>query len=179
MLFPTFAKMKGRIFFFLGIAVAFFWISSFRSVSHPYYVSVTEIRITSEKRTMSLSCKMFTDDLQDALASLYKLPADLAKRNIQCDSLINLYVQQRMRIEIGAENVEYKFIGYEIEEEAVWCYFESSFSSAGKQINVRSSILYDFLETQANFIHCYYDGERKSFKLVNPAQEASFDFDKK
>jgi hypothetical protein len=119
---------------------------------------------------------MFIDDLQDAMSTLYKTPVELLKRSLKCDSLISVYVKERLQVSVGAKIVDFKFIGYEIEEESTWCYFESKLPSDEKLVKIRTSILYDFLETQTNFLHCFYNSEKKNFKLVNPNKEASFAF---
>jgi hypothetical protein len=150
--------------------------SSFTKKAHPYYISVTEIRLNAEQKTVSLSCKMFTDDLQNALGKLYRMHADLSKNKPLYDSLINIYVKERMEVYVGNRKIDFKYVGYEMEEEATWCYFESKLPSDEKSIKVRSALLYDFIESQTNFLHCYYDKERKSFKLDNPTQSAVFTF---
>lgn len=119
---------------------------------------------------------MFTDDLQDALYKLYGAKVDLIQKNPVNDTLITRYVKERIAVSMKNEHVDLTYIGYEIEEEATWCYFESSIVSDEKVISVKSSILYDFLESQTNFLHCYYNGNRKSFKLDHPDQSAVFSF---
>ncbi len=153
-----------------------FAFSSFAPALHPYYVSVTEIRIDTEKKTASVSCKMFTDDLQDAMSTLYKVPVELLKKSPKVDSLISVYVKERLAVSVGTQKLDYTFIGYEIEEESAWCYFEAALSSNERSVAVKASLLYDFLAEQTNFLHCFYNSEKKSFKLTNPAQEASFSF---
>jgi hypothetical protein len=119
---------------------------------------------------------MFTDDLQNALHKLYHATPDLYKRTAICDSLINMYVQERAEVIIGSSRVDFSYVGYEIEEEAAWCYFEGKLPAKMRNVKINTSILYDFLETQTNFIHCYYGADKKSFKLVNPDREAEFVF---
>jgi len=150
--------------------------SSFAANPHPYYISVTEIRFDSNQKTVSLSCKMFTDDLQNALDKLYKTRANLMKKSQEADSLISKYVKAKLEIVSGGQKADFHYLGYEIEEEATWCYFEAKLISNEKQVKIKSSILYDFIESQTNFVHCYYNNERKSYKLDNPNQSATFSF---
>lgn len=166
---------KGKFFFTLLFSCSM-GLFAFVPYLHPYHVSITEIRIDPEKKAVNISCKMFTDDIQDAMSTLYKVPVELLKKQASCDSLISKYVHERLEVSVGGMKLDYKYIGYEIEEESVWCYFESALPSAEKSVKVRTSILYDFLDEQANFLHCYYKTERKSFKLENPDKEAAFTF---
>lgn len=167
-------SFKGSVSSVLIFALLFAFTSA--ASLHPYYVSTTEIRVNSTQKTINLSCKMFTDDLQDALSTLYKVPVELQKRNAKADSLLNIYIKERMEIMIGEEKVNFQYLGYEIEEENTWCYFESTFRSAEKSVKVKASILYESFDSQTNFIHCFFDNDKKSFKLVNPNREAAFAF---
>jgi hypothetical protein len=119
---------------------------------------------------------MFTDDLQNSLNKLYKTPVDIMKKSPKLDSLVNLYVKARLEVSVGDKKIDFHYLGYEIEEEATWCYFESELPSDNKTVSVKSSILYDFIESQTNFLHCYYKEDRKSFKLDSPNQLAIFKF---
>jgi hypothetical protein len=172
-------QIKGIIFKVANFAlvISFFLVcNSFKANPHPYFISVTELRLNSGQKTISLSCKMFTDDLQMALSKLHKGQVDLMNKNLKPDSLVSTYVKHRLEVFVGDKKIDFKYLGYEIEEEATWCYFESTLPSEEKSVNVRSSILYDFIESQVNFIHCYYNNDRKSYKLDKPDQSAVFVF---
>ena len=141
---------------------------------HPYYISVTEIRADSKQHTMNISCRMFTDDLQNALYKIHHCKADLEKGESQCDEALGKYISDHLQILIGGKPIALKFIGYEIEEEATWCYLEVAFSYSGETVEVHNRLLYDFLPEQTNMVHFYRDGQRKSFKLVNPEEKVNF-----
>ncbi len=150
---------------------------------HPYYVDVTEIRIDSKKHTLQLSCKMFTDDLQDALHRKSRTKVNIMKNDTVGRRLIEAYIRNHISLKIGSQPVALDFIGYEIEEEACWSYFEAPAKSISKieastkqikKIEVTSTLLFEEHETQTHLIHCYFDGVRKSAKLVNPEAKAEF-----
>lgn len=141
---------------------------------HPFHVSVTEIRTNSTQKTVQISCRMFTDDLQSALFHLYQYKAELAKTDGTADAYLQRYLKEHLQISIGGQVVDYQWVGYEIEEEATWCYLEASNVPTQGQAQVTSRILYDYLSEQTNLIHYYRDGVRSSYKLVNPAQSATF-----
>jgi hypothetical protein len=168
-----------RIFFKVFLLISAISISLvFLSLKpiHPYYVSVSEVRIDTVSKAVNVSCKLFTDDIQDALYRIYKTPVDLSIQSENNNLLLETYIKERFKITIGKKAIPLKFIGYEIEEEATWCYFEfGTLESFGKVIIV-NTLLYDFLPEQTNLIHCYYNLNRKSFKLNNPDKIAQFDF---
>lgn len=165
---------KYRSAFFSLLTIVF--LSSF-SGSHPFYVSVSEIRIDSEKQYLNISSKMFTDDLQEALYKLYKIPVDLFDVNEENEKLLSKYLKERMKVKVGNNWVDLVFVGYENIDDATWCYMESkeSFESS-KIITVENILLFDFLSGQSNLMHCFLDKSRKSYKLNYPKRSVVFEF---
>lgn len=153
-------------------------ISLFLSLkpAHPYYVSISEIRIDTVSKSVNVSCKLFIDDLQDALYRINKIPVNLFKQENENNTMLENYFKERFKLSIGSKALPLKFIGYEIEEEAAWCYLEANKIESSGKVIVLNSLLYDYLPDQTNFIHCYYNQQRKSFKLNNPEKIAIFEF---
>ncbi|MES2726908.1 MAG: DUF6702 family protein [Bacteroidota bacterium] len=156
------------------LAVSAFLISISAKMPHPFYVSVTEIKF-NKNNTAAISCRLFTDDLQNALFKLYKVKTSLNKKDTALNAFLEKYFKERLVINTANKNLTLHCIGYEIEEEATWCYFEANGANSNK-ISISNSLLYDFLPEQSNLIHCYVNNERKSFKLVNPQTQAVFEF---
>jgi hypothetical protein len=157
-------------------AALFLWLvlgSSSKSV-HPFYISVTEIRSDAKQQTLNVSCRMFTDDLQEALFKLYGYKADLEKQNVQHNAWLQKYIAERLQIKMAGSPVVFRLVGYENEEEATWCYLEASSFPGDGPAEVHDRLLYDFLPEQTNLVHFYRNGQRSSFKLVNPEERAFF-----
>jgi len=145
---------------------------------HPFYVSVTEIRVDTKKEALTVSCRMFTDDLEDALTKLFKRTFDLeaSLQDKTVHPLVFEYIQKRLEIGVAGAMQRLAFVGMEQEDDAVWCYLESTnFKTAGG-ITVTNSLLYDFLPDQVNVIHVYLNEARQSVRLVNPDRVAGFRF---
>ncbi|MBD0331794.1 MAG: hypothetical protein ICV66_04000 [Chitinophagaceae bacterium] len=156
-------------------------VQNFRSTNvsvHPFYVSVTEISHNNKDRTLEISCKMFTEDLEQVLSQNYKIKADLSneKSRTVLSKLIADYITKHLAIAADAKPVSLNFLGFEKEKESVYCYFEAENISAVKKINVSNSILYDFTSDQINIMHVTVSGTRKSYKLDFPNKQASFEF---
>jgi hypothetical protein len=165
-------------FFFLPplvISISLLFLSF--NPAHPYYVSVSEIKIDTEKGFVNVSCRMFTEDLQNAIYKLYQEKIDLMQNNESNKKLLAQYINERLKIVVGDKAVVLKFIGFEIEEEATWCYLENTSLLKGGKVQILNTLLYDFLPEQSNLIHCYYNNlDRKSYKLNNPDKLAVFEF---
>ncbi|HPI09097.1 MAG TPA: hypothetical protein PLM41_22045 [Saprospiraceae bacterium] len=142
--------------------------------THPFYISVTEIRSDAKAQTLNVSCRMFTDDLQEALYKLYQYKGDLEKQDAQHNTFLQKYIAERLQVRIGNKPVSFRLVGYETEEEATWCYLEATSFPGDSTAEVHDRLLYDFLPEQTNLVHFYRDGKRSSFKLVNPEEVARF-----
>src|SRR5439155_6176302 len=76
--------------------VLLFTLSSF----HPYYVSVTEIKYKEEEKTLEVSCRMFTDNLENTLRKLHKKQIDILhpKDKKEVGKLLSEYVTKHLQI---------------------------------------------------------------------------------
>ncbi len=121
---------------------------------------------------------MFTDDLQEALYKLYGHRQNLQTNGIASnDDILSKYLSQKIKLKISNIPIKLNYLGYENEEEAVWVYLEAqNLKIDSKIVELDVSILYDFLKTQTNLIHCYFDGQRISYKLDNPTSKTIFNF---
>ena len=170
------SKYKRNILIFPIVCACLFF--SFIPI-HKYYFSLTEVKITSSKKSIEVSCKLFTDDLEEALFKLQKKKIDLATstgdKNIQV--VVFKYITDRFKIYFQNKPVKLNFVGFEIEDDVTWCYLESTINpKASKQIKITNTLLYDFLSEQTNLIQFQWDEMRKSGKLNSPQKEATFDF---
>jgi len=146
------------------------------AAEHPFYVSITEIHIKPSQQLVQLSCRMFTDDLEDALRRLNGVPADLLvpKDEATVNALLNAYVQARVQVQVNGVPQQLQFIGYESDEEAVWVHFEGKLTETPGRVDINNSLLFDFLPGQTNMVHCYLDEKRQSTKLDCPERKAAF-----
>lgn len=151
-----------------------FWIIT---IAHPYYVSVVEVECSTRTGTVGVSCKIFTDDLEEALKKEGVTGLDIVKgdsaRNAQW---IASYLRRHFALSAGGKPVELRFIGFENDLEATWCFFEQTGIREFRSINVTTDLLYETRREQINILHVTVDGERRSKRLVNPEKvfDASF-----
>lgn len=162
----------------LTVACLFLTVTVFTNSVHRFYLSLTEVRVNTQKQTLDVSCKLFTDDLEDLLFRKYGKKIDLATslKNKDVQALLNKYINENFRINVGGKLQVLSFVGFETETDATWCYLESvPFISKGK-VSVLNTLLYDYLPEQSNMINFYWDDAEKSAKLVNPEKMTEFDF---
>jgi len=145
--------------------------------SHPYFVSVTELEYRSKEKELGISCKFYTDDLEEALKKFSRENTDLhGSDKTKNEKLISAYIGQHIKIVIAGKKVPVHFIGFENDQEATWCYFEAVDISPFKKIDIEIDFLYETKKEQVNLVHVTIDGSRKSSKLSNPDKFISLSF---
>jgi hypothetical protein len=153
-------------------------ISGSSAELHPIFMSVTEIEHNAKDKTLEISCKIFTDDFEKTLRQLYKTPVDLInpKDKVAAGKMVSDYVQQHLSVAVNGKKQVLQFIGYEQQEEGILSYYQANNVAAVTKIDVTDNILYEYKKEQIEIIHVTVDGNRKSTRLNNPDDKASFEF---
>jgi len=148
------------------------------NMKHPFYVSVTEINHNAKDKVLEISCKMFTNDFEIALAKASGGKVDLTspKDKPALDKIINTYITGHLQLKADGKPLTMQFVGSEKEAEATWCYFQVSNIPTLKKIDITSTVLYESFEAEINIIHVVVNGKRQSTKLSNPDSQTSFEF---
>lgn len=145
---------------------------------HPFYVSVVEINHNAADKTLEISCKIFTDDFEKTLAAKYKTSVDLSnpKDRTAVEKQISDYISDHLSLIADNKPVNFHYLGYEISEEAAWCYLQVDNITSIKNLDIVNKILHDYTDKQVNIMHITVNGGRKSTKLDYPNNSASFSF---
>jgi hypothetical protein len=149
-----------------------------KGVTHPLYVTVTEVNHNAKDKTLEMSCKIFTNDFEAALEKSFHIKTDLThpKDKKAADKLVSDYIQKHFQIKVDGRQLALEFVGSEKETDATWSYFQVSNILSVKKIEITNSILYETFEGEINLMHVTVSGNRKSDKLTSPETNAVFDF---
>jgi hypothetical protein len=141
-------------------------------------VSVTEIEYSNPDKEIQVACKIFTDDFEQALKTMYHTKIDLyhPQDKALLDKQITGYIQKHLRLKADNKIVTLNYIGYEIEGEAAWCFFSAGNIPAVKNIEVFNDLLYEYKKEQVNMMHTKVNGDRKSARLSYPDTGMQFSF---
>ena len=166
-----------RIIAFSFSIVLIFLLHSFIPI-HKYYLSLTEVNVNTEKHTLDISSKLFIDDLELELgnATNKKIDLSLSIKNKEVETLLFNYLSRNFKINVGGKLQKLEFVGYEIENDAVWCYLEVAHFKAKGTVSILNTLLYEGFPEQSNLIHITWDGASKTAKLINPEKFAEFIF---
>lgn len=146
--------------------------------THPFYVSVTEFNHNAKEGIIEISCKMFADDCENTLKQQTKTNVDITnpKDVKQLEKILNDYIQKRLQLKVDGKPVVLQWVGYEKENESVWCYLQVNDIKTVKKLEITNSLLYDLYNTQIGIMHATVGGSRKSIRINYPDKGARFDF---
>jgi SpoU rRNA methylase family enzyme len=167
-------EIKKRKFLGLLLGACFLFLGSF--TKHPFYMSVTEIEYRPAQKELQIACKIFMDDLEDALKAETKKAIKLGDDKLKAahQQLINQYLQQHLKLVIDGKPVAYEMIGFEKEQEAVWNYLVVKNVAPFKTATVQNDVLYQLRDGQINIIHFKVNGNTQSYRLNAPTVQHSF-----
>ncbi|MGV3586291.1 MAG: DUF6702 family protein [Adhaeribacter sp.] len=145
---------------------------------HPFYVSVTEVNHNQKTKSLEISTKIFFNDLEVALEKQSKTQLDILKPTDKnrVDQVLNQYLTKHLQLQVNGKPVNLKYLGFEIEQDAAWCYLEVPQVSRIKQIQIENSVLFAEHDSQTNMVHITVNGNRKSTKLDNPESKFTATF---
>ncbi len=145
---------------------------------HPIFVSVTQIEHNVKEKSLEISCKIFTDDFEKVLRTLYKTKIDLLDNSLhnKMAPVVYAYISKHLQMSVNGKPVKIKWIGYEQNEEGIMSYLQADDISSVKVIEITDNILYEYKSEQISLIHVIVNGLRKSTKLNNPEDKTLFEF---
>lgn len=121
-------------------------------------------------KSIEVSLRIFTDDLEGALKKNYNLITDLGKdvNNNLVNNAVAKYIQSKLQITVDGKAKTMKYIGYEIIKESAWVYVEFDDVNLVKKIDMSCSLLYDCQDKQSNIFNIKANGTEKNYKLDYP-----------
>jgi hypothetical protein len=142
-------------------------------ISHPFHISLTEIRQNQQSKKLEIAQKIFWDDLEKGLKNFHQVEVDFLnpKDAEKLKSQVNTYLLSTNEIWIDRKKVNLKFLGYEIEEDAAWFYFESEPVTWIGTFEVKNTLLIDPFPEQQNIIHIYPPGKSLKSLLLGKGNE--------
>jgi hypothetical protein len=148
------------------------------SRAHPFHVSLCQIDHNPDARSLEITFKLFTDDLEQALEAqgAGRLHLGTEQESEEADRYISRYLERAVQVEVNGKPAAWRFLGKEVELDATWCYAEAPEVSAVKTVSVTDTILLDLFEDQANLVHVKANKQQKSLLLnrANPRGTVEF-----
>ncbi len=166
--------MKKYKILFLAIV---FPLLSFTAL-HKYYVSVTEVEYVKEQKAVQITSRIFIDDFEKMLRERYDKDITLAIDDEK--STVNFYtkkyLKEKLKIMINEQEVEFKFLGKEYEDDIMISYLEIENIDEISSIKVANQVLFDVFPDQQNIVRFKINSKNKSFLLTKESDKGMLKF---
>jgi hypothetical protein len=83
----------------------------------------------------------------------------------KANEVLDGFFKEHLKIKIDGTQVSPRFLGFEIEENVIWCYLEVEKVSGLTEIQLSYSVLLDTFDDQINLAHIKYQDQVKSLKF--------------
>ena len=145
---------------------------------HPFFVSVIDINHNQQDKTLEISVRIFTDDLEKTLQQYGKTKVDLLHPTDKkaTEALLSAYLNKQLQFAADGKAIKWQLLGFEQIKESTWCYLEVENFSGFNSMDIRCELLYDYEKNQINIFHVKNKGKEKSYKLEYPKSTVRFDF---
>jgi len=145
---------------------------------HKYYVAVFQMDYVPAKKVMQVTSRVFIDDLEAAFVKKYKknfylgTPTEVAGSN----DYLAKYFTEKLHVKLNGKEKPLKFLGKEIEDDILICYYTLPAESTVKSVEVTNTTLIEMFDDQQNIIHAKVKGNKKSLLLTNSETSGLLEF---
>jgi hypothetical protein len=145
---------------------------------HPLHLSVSDLVLNPKSGSLEISQRVFLDDLEDAIREHTGQSIDLSNpKNPQyAQEVVGRYLQRHFQLQINGKAVQAQYVGYELEEEAIWAYMEVPGVRQIKSISIQHTLFFDRFTDQLNLVHVSQKGEIKSLRLDSKSERGTLTF---
>jgi hypothetical protein len=154
----------GQVFMKKILLILSFFCLALASEAHPVHVSVCNIEIKEDKTEVFL--KIFKDDfllaIEHNFGKLIELDTIYDAESLE---IIKKYLFSSFNISMNKKDtLRLEYQGSDINEEAVWFYFESKTPKTNK-INIKNTLLLDIYIDQTNLVIINNNGKQRGYRL--------------
>lgn len=151
----------------------------FLNLLHPLHVSVTEIEHDANKKALEITMRIFLDDLENSIRNDLQKPAldiTMPGADYTTDQLVEDYLKKHFKINANGKDVQYQYLGHEVELPVIYLYVLASNVKKVKDITIYNDLIMETYNDQANLIHVKVNSITKSMKLSKDRKKDSLEF---
>ncbi len=141
---------------------------------HKFYVSVTQINFAQDKKTIQITSRIFIDDLNNTLEKKHKKKFYIGstKESEEELQLLKNYINENFSIKVNSKLKPAVYLDKEIEDDVIIVYQIIRDVPKINSLEIRNTLLFDFLPEQQHIVHTQVLTNKKSalLTLENPAE---------
>ncbi|MEZ4904266.1 MAG: DUF6702 family protein [Spirosomataceae bacterium] len=131
---------------------------------HDFHTSITRMDYNAKEKTFELSIRVFTDDLEKALAKDNGGQQFVVVNNDKNDAVVEKYIRKHFALLTAQKQKQpYSYIGKEQEADATWIYVEIPAQGPVAGFSLQNTIMLDLFDDQVNLVNFNYQGQKKSY----------------
>jgi hypothetical protein len=139
------------------------------TILHPLHISVTEIKFDAKDKELEISSRIFIDDLEEAIQThLKKSSIDILNpgKETTTDQLVSNYLTSKFTIKVDGKRAQLKYLGHEIEGDAMIVYWYAPNVKKLREIEVLNSTITEVYDDQSNLVHITVGETTRSLRLM-------------
>ncbi|WP_053406686.1 DUF6702 family protein [Persicobacter sp. CCB-QB2] len=140
-----------RKFYIVGVFLLSLVTLSNPVFAHPYHISLLDMKYDVEEKRIEMEGKVFLDDLGDAIFKEQQLQVDW-EMGIP-EEAVEAYFLEHVKIQWEGDAREIRFVGMEIEDDALWVYCYVEKVKPRGVLEVQNTILFSEFDDQQNLVH--------------------------
>lgn len=150
----------------------------FANPYHAFFVTISEVEYNATEKSVEISIKVFTDDLEKGLNTRFSGRENLntSQESPQANAHLQTYLSEKFGITVNGVAQTCQYIGKEKEDDATWCYLEVKNVAAVSSVTVKNTLLMELYESQNNIVHVKVRGTSKSMMLKRNASSGTVSF---
>ncbi|AMW04489.1 DUF6702 family protein [Gemmatimonas phototrophica] len=144
---------------------------------HPIHVSSTQIDVSRDRRSLEMTVRVFTDDLEAALKAA-GMPVSVAQSpDVAVDSALSRYIGARLLVAAnGAAPRRGSIVGHEREDDATLVHLELPVPAPLTSVQITQPVLLELFEDQTNLLHMTSGTVKRSGLLRRGTERVTFQF---
>ncbi|GHB53294.1 DUF6702 family protein [Persicitalea jodogahamensis] len=131
---------------------------------HEYHISVTKINYNSSQKTLEISIRAFTDDLEKGLSQANGNRRILLRNGDENNPLVDKYLRKHFALADPERKLRtFSYIGKEEEADATWLYLEVPFQGDPDGWVMKNELLMEAFDDQVNMVNAKWGDDRKTY----------------
>lgn len=133
------------------------------NLNHDFHTSLSEFNYNNKTKSLEISIRVFTDDLELALSEINKNKIKIEGEKTIIDPLIEKYIMKHLAIISPQKKVKLiKYYGKEQEAEATWIYAEMADCENIKDFTLFNTLFTDLFTDQTNLVNITSGNQKKT-----------------
>lgn len=136
---------------------------------HDFYVSICTIRHNPETRTLDITWRMTTHDIEHTLlpeSGDRDLKLGTEKELPEADSLLAGYLLRHLDLRMDGIPLKIRYLGKQVEFDDLYCYLQVDDVEYLTSLSVHNTLLQDLFDEQENVVHLEVGGKTRSHSFL-------------